>query len=97
MAVNLESILWGLGTALGELPPYFISYKASATRAELKRMSEESEGHPHLIDKKEKKLIESEKKSHHLSSEEIEEVLELKRKKDKTFMDKAKIVIYDNM
>lgn len=23
--VQLEAILWGLGTALGELPPYFIS------------------------------------------------------------------------
>jgi hypothetical protein len=26
-AVQLESILWGFGTALGELPPYFAAYK----------------------------------------------------------------------
>jgi hypothetical protein len=23
--VQLEAVLWGIGTALGELPPYFIS------------------------------------------------------------------------
>ena len=45
MAVQLESFLWGFGTALGEIPPYFISYKAAETRAELKRMSEEADGH----------------------------------------------------
>lgn len=34
---------------------------------------------------------------HHLSSEEIEEVLQLKRKSNLTLMERAKIVIYDNM
>ena len=27
MAVQLESFLWGLGTAIGELPPYFVAKK----------------------------------------------------------------------
>ena len=26
--VQLESILWGLGTAIGELPPYFVARAA---------------------------------------------------------------------
>mmetsp|Transcript_25700 Transcript_25700/g.45046 ORF Transcript_25700/g.45046 Transcript_25700/m.45046 type:complete len:251 (+) Transcript_25700:380-1132(+) len=30
-AVQLEAILWGIGTALGELPPYFISRAARKT------------------------------------------------------------------
>ncbi|XP_065044479.1 vacuole membrane protein KMS1-like isoform X1 [Musa acuminata AAA Group] len=30
--VQLEAILWGLGTALGELPPYFISRAGNAAR-----------------------------------------------------------------
>ena len=97
IAVQIESFLWGLGTALGELPPYFVSKKAAETRAELKRMTETAEGHPHIIDAKEKKLIEKEKKDHHLSSEEIEEVLELKRKEKLTLMERAKVIIYDNM
>ena len=25
LAVQIESFLWGLGTALGELPPYFVA------------------------------------------------------------------------
>ena len=29
--MQLESVLWGLGTALGELPPYFISKAAALT------------------------------------------------------------------
>lgn len=28
-AVWLEAFLWGLGTALGELPPYFVARAAS--------------------------------------------------------------------
>ena len=27
LAVQLESFLWGFGTALGELPPYFVAKK----------------------------------------------------------------------
>jgi len=69
LAVQIESFLWGLGTALGELPPYFVAYKvsfhlsqASATRAELKRMTNMAEGHPMHVDKAEMKLIECKKK-----------------------------------
>jgi len=29
-AVFLESFLWGAGTAIGELPPYFVARAASA-------------------------------------------------------------------
>jgi hypothetical protein len=28
--VALTSMLWGAGTALGEVPPYWLSYKAAA-------------------------------------------------------------------
>lgn len=38
MSVQLEAFLWGLGTALGELPPYFVAKKAADTRDELMKM-----------------------------------------------------------
>jgi len=28
MAVQIESFLWGLGTAIGELPPYYVARAA---------------------------------------------------------------------
>lgn len=60
-------------------------------------MTNVAEGHPAHIAKEDLKVIEVKKKESDLSSEEIEEVLELKRKEKKTLMEKAKIVIYDNM
>lgn len=30
MQVSLTAILWGCGTAVGEVPPYFLSYKAAS-------------------------------------------------------------------
>uniref|UniRef100_A0A7N0TXL5 Uncharacterized protein n=1 Tax=Kalanchoe fedtschenkoi TaxID=63787 RepID=A0A7N0TXL5_KALFE len=38
--VQLEAILWGLGTALGELPPYFISRAASLSGGETDAMGD---------------------------------------------------------
>ncbi|KAA8548630.1 hypothetical protein F0562_000314 [Nyssa sinensis] len=38
--VQVEAILWGLGTALGELPPYFISRAASMSGSKLDAMEE---------------------------------------------------------
>lgn len=38
--VQLEAILWGLGTALGELPPYFISRAASISGGKIDAMEE---------------------------------------------------------
>ncbi|XP_022867721.1 vacuole membrane protein KMS1-like, partial [Olea europaea var. sylvestris] len=38
--VQLEAILWGLGTALGELPPYFISRAANLSGGKLDVMEE---------------------------------------------------------
>lgn len=38
--VQLEAILWGVGTALGELPPYFISRAASMSGSKLDAMEE---------------------------------------------------------
>ncbi|MBA0616337.1 hypothetical protein Godav_016393 [Gossypium davidsonii] len=38
--VQLEAILWGIGTALGELPPYFISRAASESGREFDAMEE---------------------------------------------------------
>nr|GMD95100.1 vacuole membrane protein KMS1-like [Ipomoea batatas] len=47
--VQLEAILWGLGTALGELPPYFISRAASISGSsiddQLDTSSTENDGH----------------------------------------------------
>ena len=60
-------------------------------------MTNVAEGHPAHIAKEDQKVIKEKKKESDLSSEEIEEVLELKRKEKKTLMEKAKIVIYDNM
>lgn len=38
--VQLEAVLWGVGTALGELPPYFISRAASLSGSKLDPMEE---------------------------------------------------------
>lgn len=38
--IQLEAILWGIGTALGELPPYFISRAASISGREGELMEE---------------------------------------------------------
>ncbi|KAM0925827.1 hypothetical protein ACQ4PT_003971 [Festuca glaucescens] len=38
--VQLEAILWGIGTALGELPPYFISRAARLSGSELEAVKE---------------------------------------------------------
>lgn len=38
--VQLEAVLWGIGTALGELPPYFISRAASLSGRKLDTMEE---------------------------------------------------------
>ncbi|CAN4092985.1 unnamed protein product [Withania somnifera] len=38
--VQLEAVLWGLGTALGELPPYFISRAASLSGNRAEAMEE---------------------------------------------------------
>ncbi|KAJ6791449.1 vacuole membrane protein KMS1 [Iris pallida] len=38
--VQLEAVLWGIGTALGELPPYFISRAASISGSKLDAVEE---------------------------------------------------------
>ncbi|KAH9301863.1 hypothetical protein KI387_013446 [Taxus chinensis] len=38
--VQLEAVLWGLGTALGELPPYFLSRAAHLSGKNLKALEE---------------------------------------------------------
>ncbi|KAL9341555.1 hypothetical protein Peur_064880 [Populus x canadensis] len=38
--IQLEALLWGIGTALGELPPYFISRAASMPGSKLEVMKE---------------------------------------------------------
>ncbi|KAK7837007.1 vacuole membrane protein kms1 [Quercus suber] len=40
--VQIEAILWGVGTAIGELPPYFISRAASESGKQLDAASESS-------------------------------------------------------
>jgi hypothetical protein len=49
-------------------------------------MSNKAEGHPMVVDEEEEKIIEKEKGHHELSNEEIEEVLQLKRKASPTLM-----------
>ena len=39
-AVQLESFLWGLGTALGELPPYFIALAARMANSKAEELEE---------------------------------------------------------
>jgi hypothetical protein len=44
-AVSLEAFLWGAGTAIGELPPYFVARAASMAGGqseELEEMLEEA-------------------------------------------------------
>ncbi|GJM92948.1 hypothetical protein PR202_ga09457 [Eleusine coracana subsp. coracana] len=38
--IQLEAVLWGIGTALGELPPYFISRAARLSGSEAKAVKE---------------------------------------------------------
>ncbi|KAH7858353.1 hypothetical protein Vadar_027823 [Vaccinium darrowii] len=38
--IQMEAVLWGIGTALGELPPYFISRAASVSGSKLDAMEE---------------------------------------------------------
>ncbi|XP_065863330.1 vacuole membrane protein KMS1 [Euphorbia lathyris] len=38
--VQIEAVLWGIGTALGELPPYFISRAASLSGSTMEEMEE---------------------------------------------------------
>ena len=40
MAVQLESFLWGLGTALGELPPYFVARAARLANSQPEEIEE---------------------------------------------------------
>jgi hypothetical protein len=37
LAVQIESFLWGLGTAIGELPPYFVAKKVRLVIYRLQR------------------------------------------------------------
>lgn len=63
--VQLEAFLWGFGTAIGELPPYFMSLGAS-------------------------------KAGKH--NDELEEIIESEAHKDSiSFMDKAKIFLYNHL
>ncbi|ONM37366.1 Vacuole membrane protein KMS1 [Zea mays] len=40
LKIQLEAVLWGIGTALGELPPYFISRAARLSGSESKAVQE---------------------------------------------------------
>jgi hypothetical protein len=41
LAVQIEAFLWGFGTALGELPPYFIARHAAEVEEKLKQVEQE--------------------------------------------------------
>jgi hypothetical protein len=55
--IQLESILWGLGTAIGELPPYFMAKAA----AEAGKTNEEIEELRELAEKKNTTLLDKAK------------------------------------
>ncbi|KAL4438738.1 hypothetical protein ABPG74_013411 [Tetrahymena malaccensis] len=44
LSVQFEAFLWGLGTALGELPPYFIAKAAAASKKKIEEL-EDVEAH----------------------------------------------------
>lgn len=44
LSVQLEAFLWGFGTALGELPPYFIAKAAAASKKKIDEL-EDVEAH----------------------------------------------------
>lgn len=39
LQVWLTSVLWGSGTAVGEIPPYYLSYKASQQSRQDERLT----------------------------------------------------------
>jgi hypothetical protein len=43
-AVGIEAFLWGLGTAIGELPPYFVAKAASSAGKVNEEMNELLDG-----------------------------------------------------
>jgi len=49
LAVQLESFLWGLGTAIGELPPYFVARAASIAGKTSEELEELKKGESHGI------------------------------------------------
>lgn len=56
LQVQLEAVLWGVGTAIGELPPYFVSRAARLSGEKLKELEElvnlpEVQDHPSLYNR----------------------------------------------
>ena len=41
--VRIESMMWGMGTALGELPPYFMARAARLSGGEVAELSEKDD------------------------------------------------------
>uniref|UniRef100_A0A7I4B9E7 Vacuole membrane protein 1 n=2 Tax=Physcomitrium patens TaxID=3218 RepID=A0A7I4B9E7_PHYPA len=53
LQVQLEAVLWGIGTAIGELPPYFVSRAARLSGEKVKELEDlvtipEDQSHPSL-------------------------------------------------
>lgn len=56
LQVQLEAVLWGVGTAIGELPPYFVSRAARLSGEKVKELEDlvnlpEEQDHPSLYDR----------------------------------------------
>lgn len=56
LQVQLEAVLWGVGTAIGELPPYFVSRAARMSGEKVKELEDlvnlpEEQDHPSLYDR----------------------------------------------
>jgi membrane protein YqaA with SNARE-associated domain len=49
--VQLESFLWGLGTALGELPPYFIAFAARVANSKSEELQEIDQSESGVVQK----------------------------------------------
>lgn len=64
-------MLWGFGTALGELPPYFIARHAAEVSDKLKELEE-----AHLLKMESREQIEEEERMELTLKMEVEEVEE---------------------
>ena len=61
LKIQYPSLLWGLGTAIGELPPYFVARAARLKGEKLKELEDtftEHEGESHFMHKVKERVFE---------------------------------------
>ena len=85
-AVLLEAFLWGAGTAIGELPPYFVSRAASMAGSRSEELSEILSSDSYNDDSEEFSLLLE-------KGEEIASNSSHKKKSESGFLERAKKVL----